>query len=177
MQTDIPELVLGNPALSAALTVVVLALVHYQSGLSYREFRAIHIVRCRVFALLNSWARKRGRPLVATAAPPGESSAFVMHVGDTPRAVARRITDVFGPHLVATVKRRETAEGWQWAHSQWVQKHGDGLQTEVFLFAAPGIGTAVYAHVETSVTDPEGHITDAVRPGDGRGAFKTAFDT
>lgn len=176
MQPNIPELILGHPLLSTALVVAVLAVVNYQAGLSYREFRLLHILKCRLFALMDPWARKRGRPLVKTKAGPPDAPEYVTTVTATPRAVAQTISGAFGPHLLATAKRRQTVDGPQWSHSQWRQTHDDGRQTEVYLFPFGGGGTVVYAHVETQVEDPEGHLTDDVTPGDGRGAFKTAFE-
>ena len=171
MFTDIPDLVFQNPGLTIALTALVAFAVNYQRGLTYREFRFLHIAKCYAFSILNSRARKHGRPLVRTAS----DEDYVRTIDATPRTVARRITDEFSPHLVATAKRRWTRNGYEWSHSQWVFFHGDGDQTEAYLFSNPDGTTDVYAHVETSVTDPEGHIRNEQRHGDARNAFATVW--
>lgn len=165
---DILEIVFSNPALTVTLTVLVLGAVNWQRGLTYRELRLAHIVKCRVFSILDPWARKRGRPLVNEA----NDADYERTIDANARTVSKAIMDVFDPHLVATAKRRTSG----WTHSQWVQIHGDGLQTEVYLFRNPDGTTDVYVQVETAVTDPEGHLEDEQTHGDARGAFASAWE-
>lgn len=170
LQTDVVDTVLSEPLLVIALGVVIYTLVRYQRGLSYTEFIIAHRAKCIVFRILDGPASKRGRPLVADKSDASEE--FVRHTDATPRTVARRLRSArFDPHLVATAKRRDG----QCAHSQWVQFHDGEKQTEVYLFPSNG-GTDVYAHFETSVRDPEGHLTDEQTPGDPLGAVANALD-
>lgn len=179
LATDLPELVFGDPLLTALVTAIVVAAVAYQRGLSYRRYRALHRAKYAAFARLDPVARRHGRPLVRTKHG-RDDPEFVAAVGFPPERVTRALVadTALDYHLVATAKRRRTARGMQWAHAQLAAFHDDGTQTEVVVFpAADGRGTALYAHVETAVTDPEGHVTDAQTPGDPRGvlAVETLF--
>ena len=174
--TDVERLILENPALVLTLTALVAFAVHWQKGLTYREFLMAHRIKCYAFLLLDPIATRYGRPLVYTKPAAPNSDEYVRTVQDSPHEVAMQIDDVFSPHLIATAKRRHTVDGPQFAHSQWRQVHDDGMQTEVYLFQAAGGGTVVYAHAETRVEDPEGHLTDAQYPGDYFGAFASAYD-
>lgn len=169
MLTDIQEFVMSNPELVVGLTVLVTIGVHYQKGLTYREYRFIHIGKCWAFYALNSWASKRGRPLVRTI---GEDS-FVMSVDENPRSVYSTLSEEFSPHLIATAKK---AEDGSWSHSQLVQFHDDKRQTEAVLFSNPDGTTDVFGHLETSVTDPDGHVSDAQEPGDPLGAIQNVLE-
>jgi len=50
-------------------------------------------------------------------------------------------------------------------HFVWM--HEDGHQSEVYVFA----DGSLYAHLETAVTDVEGHLSDGIEPGDVRGVL------
>jgi len=169
--TDIPELVLSEPLLLGALTVLVIVGAHYQRGLTYREFRYAHVAKCYLFAALDDWARKRGRPLVRTK---GDAD-YVETVDENARALASTLWGPFDPHLIATAKRRRAGAGYQWTHSQFVYYHGDGTQTEVYLFANDDGTSDVYAQVEGAITDPEAHLTEDQRHGDARAAYAAAI--
>lgn len=174
MAPSIPDAILADPFLLVALTIAVRSAVAWQRGLTWPEYRITHRIKCRAFQLLDPVATRYGRPLVRTKGYAPGSPEFVEHIHDPPSTVAKRIKPYFSPHLIATAKRRETHDGLQFAHSQWRQVHGDGLQTEVYLFPA-GSGTDVYAHVETVVEDPDGHLTDGQQPGDALGSFDSAY--
>jgi hypothetical protein len=206
LPTDIPEVVLARPRLLVALTVVVVALAHWQAGLTYREYRLAHRTKTWLFAGLDARAGgylvgpirrlvrrvvdKRTamqvteyidgvtdkRPLVRTKAY-RDSASFVRTVDAPSRAVFDRLTAAGDPHLVATVKRRAIpGGGYQWAHAQVVFRHADGTQTEAFIFDNKDGTTDVYAHVEGVFTDPRAHLSDEQREGDGRGAVAAALD-
>lgn len=174
--TNLQDVVLSDPALLAALALLVRGAVAYQTSLTYPEFIAAHRLKCRVFQLLDPIATRLGRPLVHTKEYREEDEEFDRTVPEGPKMVASRIGDVFDGHLVATAKARMTPNGIQFAHSQWRQVHGDGTQTEVFLFRNPDGSTDVYVHHETAVEDPEGHLTDHQGQGDVRGAFASAYE-
>lgn len=195
LPTDLPQYVLDRPVLVVGLTLVLLALANWQAGLTYREYRLAHRVKVALFAGLDDRAGgyllgpvrelvarvvdertavnvtqyiddvTDDRPLVQTKGYRDDPS-FVRTEDASPRAVYRTLSDVGDGHLIATAKRRETPTGLQWAHSQLVFRHGDGTQTEVFLFDAGDEGTDIYAHLEGVFTDPRAHLRDDQRQGD-----------
>jgi len=172
---DIPEFVLGNPALLVALTAVILALAQWQRTLTYREYRLAHTVKLVLFNALDDWASRRGRPLVRTKGY-REDAEFVQTLHQPPRSVYQQLAGAFDPHLIATAKARTTPDGRQWSHSQLVTYHDDGKQTEVFLFDNGDGSTDLYAHFEGSVSDPAAHLTDPQRDGDVRGVLNEVLD-
>lgn len=80
-------------------------------------------------------------------------------------------------NLVSTRKYRTHHDGGkQWAVGSYVYDPADtDWQHHVFLFKAPDGGTDVYGHRETSVTEPVGHLTDGVTPGDPENRARTAL--
>lgn len=167
---NLQDLVLSNPWLLAVLTVAVLAVVAYQRTLTYREYRTAHVVKSLVFRVLDPLATRRGRPLLAHV-DGATHPEFLRTYPATPRETFRRLrAGGFDPHLVATTKVRSLGNGQrEVSHSQLVYYHDDGTQTEAYLFpAGHGNTTDVYAHHETSVTDPAGHLTDKQTDGDAR---------
>lgn len=187
LPSDIPSAVYDRPALLAILLVAVAAAVHWQAGLSYREYILAHRLKCYLFSILNPAATRHGRPLVRTKGPAGQSDEFVTTVKKPPRAVARRLHGPFETHLVATAKARERlrpdpydypTKELQFAHSQWVTFYdidGERWQTEVYLFERSH-WTDVYAHAEPAVTDPQNHTEGRQLPGDAHGKFAEIFD-
>lgn len=172
---NIEEIVLSDPVLLIGLTLLLIIGVHYQRGLTYREFRMLHMLKCYVFAALDSRARELGRPLVWTKEYREDSPDFLETIEVSPKNVALELRKYgCSPHLLATAKCRKTSTGVQWAHSQWVYFHDDGLQTEIYLFSSED-STDVYAHLEGSVTDPKAHLDNKQIHGDPRGVFKQAI--
>jgi len=102
---------LQNPAVLAVLTLVMVALLRYQRGLSWHEYRAIHRPKVRLFPILDRLS-------------PGGFDSFVNDKGyrddaeylttrdSSVKAVWRRLVDAGGsPHLISSIKRRETPTG------------------------------------------------------------------
>lgn len=171
--------ILTNPVLLVALASLIVLGVHYQRGLSYREYITAHRVKCLVFQVLDPLARKRGRPLVHTKGY--NDGEHVRTPSMSPREVAEKIRPEFSPHLIASAKRRNLPDGsFEFAHSQWVQLYehdGREFQTEVFLFPSkrsPG-GTDVYVHVEPAVTSPRAHLSGEQYDGDVHDRFVDAW--
>ena len=178
---NIQEVVFDNPLALAALTLVMILGVHYQRGLSFREYRALQRGKNAVFPALDSWARSNGHFLVRTKGREGpESPEHLSTTPASPREVYRELRDAgFSPHLLASAKRRPhpAGEGWQYAWAQLIYNHPEVTgQTEVYLFRQPGGGTAIYAHNETSVTDPEGHLRDEQVDGDPLGTVPASLN-
>jgi hypothetical protein len=172
---SLPNLILSDPLLTGAVTVAVLALVAWQRTLTYSEYLGAHRIKTIVFRVLDPIFRRRGRPLIRWKKYNKNDAEYVRWTPESPRKVGKIIQSDFTPHLIATAKYRDIPRGTQPAHSQYRQLHDDGAQTELILFAGIDGGTDVYAHVETSVEDVEGHLTDKQFQGDARAAFKQAY--
>jgi len=163
----LPE-VFSHPAAMAALVLVLFALLQYQRTLTWPEYRRLHALKVRFFPQIDRYttlfaiSRKGYR----------EADAEFLQTWDsTPKETFRTLVRIGGsPHLLNSVKLRSTPDGtpqYSAAHVVWT--HDDGTQTEAYVFDN-GDGTSdLYAHHETSVTDPDGHMTDAQRDGDPRG--------
>lgn len=172
MQTNIPDLILGNPVLLGVLTVVILALVAYQRTLSYREYQTIHIIKTLVFRVLDPLASRRGRPLINDKGG-RDDAEYLTEWDGTPRDVLTTLSaEGWDYHLVSTDKRRPNGT-LDSGHA--VFYHDDGRQTEVYVFDNGDGTTAVYAHEETSTTDPDGHLSDPQDDGDPRGVVRQAL--
>jgi len=163
---------LTHPAALAVLTVVMLAALQYQRTLSWREYATIHRLKVAVFPALDS----RWPHFVHRKGPPEASSEYLRTVDAGVRETWQCLVDAGGsPHLLSSVKRRpETTGEYSAAHVVWT--HDDGTQTEAYLFRSAGGGTDVYAHRETSVADPDGHLTDGQTNADPRGVVTAALE-
>ena len=148
--------VFDQPLAYALLVVAVYAALRYQATLTWTEYRPLHAAKVRLAPVANAvWSgvvnEKGGR----------DDAEFV---GTTDRSVPdtfRYLTERgFRPHLVNSVKRRTGPKAYapQYSAAHLVAIHSDGRQTEAYLFRADDEHTDVYAHVETAVTDPHGHI-------------------
>jgi len=170
---DVPELIYSEPLLATALAAVLVALVHYQRGLAYREVVALEYLKARVFDALDAQATKHGRPLAREV----HADDFVTTIDATPREIVRQIRPPAQPNLTSTAKFRIIDGDVEWAHSQWAIRYdhdGDAMQTHVVLFTN-GTETAVYAHVEPSVTTPEDHTEGEQLHGDAHSKFADAY--
>lgn len=156
---------LNQPELIAAVTLIVAAIVHYQRGLTFREYRELMRFKRRVFPILDRMQPFNFRSFVH---PKGAPEADPEHYATTDadaRTVWRRLTDAGGsPHLVSSLKRRPNGMLSKW-HFVWT--HEDGTQTEVYVFS----DGALYCHHETAVSDVDGHLSDGIEPGDPRGVL------
>jgi len=155
-----PQLV---PILGAALAAVRV----WQSRLTWTEFRTFHGIKL-LGAQWRGWFvhEKGGR----------DDAEFLTTYNGTVRAAARTLVDAGGSyHLINAVKRRPGEYGDQYSLAHVVWSHADGTQTEAYLFRNDDGTTDVYAHRETSVSDPVGHLTDPQRDGDPRGIVKDAL--
>ena len=149
--------VFDEPLAYALLVVAVYAALRYQATLTWTEYRPLHAAKVRLAPVADAvWGgvdtEKGGRD------DPEFLGTTDRSVADTFRYLAAR---GFRPRLVNSVKRRDKILGierTQYSAAHLVSIHPDGRQTEVYLFAMPDGETDVYAHVETAVTDPRGHI-------------------
>lgn len=176
---DVTEFVFENPEVLAALTAAIIAVVRYQASMSWREYRMIHRLKTALFPLLDRYTTI-SVSFVNSKAGRESDDEFVGTYDGGLRGCARALLDDgFVYHLVNSVKSRPRPSGGsQYSQAHLVKIHDDGKQTEVYLFhGLDGQGVDVYAHVETAVTDPDGHILETEQvDGDARGTLDGAFD-
>lgn len=159
-----------------ALAVVMRAGLAWQSDLSWPEYRTAHGIRRLLFPVLQRRAplgfdsfvnRKRGRT----------DDEYLRTVDADVRATVGRLRAGGGSlHLISSLKRRPADHGDPLTAAHVVWTHDDGSQTEAYLFANDDGTTDAYAHHETSVADPDGHLTDPQHDGDPRGVVTDALD-
>jgi len=170
----LPDVIASNPLLLAGLLVAVALVVAYQRTLSWPEYRRLHAVKLRVLP----WVDRLTSLFVVSNKGYRDDAEYVATVPRDSRETFRVLVDGGGsPHLVNSVKRRTRPDGttdWSRVHVVWI--HDDGSQTEAYAFANGDGSTDVYAHHETSVLDPEGHLSDGQRDGDPRGVVRAALD-
>jgi len=153
----LPE-ALTDPVPLAALTLVLYALVRWQTTLTWPEYQTLHGLRRRYFAALDALGDRLGRSLVNDKGG-RDDPEFLVTVSGSVKDVAKTLTRGGGSyHLLSTIKRRPGDHGDRLsaAHVVWV--HEDGQQTEAYLFDNSTATVDIYAHVEAAVTDPENHV-------------------
>jgi hypothetical protein len=184
---DIPALIHGNALLLGALAVVMIVLVNYQKGLTYREAVVTEFAKARVFSALETVLpvtlprigripspSQLDRPLTREA----HADDFVGTIDATPREIVSTVRPPFQPNLTSTAKYRVLDGQTVWAHSQWAEiyrQDGQDWQTHLILFPA-GNATDVYVHVEAPPTDPERHTEGEQLLGDAHGRFSEAWN-
>lgn len=187
---------LGNPLLLLGVTVLIVLAYHYIRGMPYAEFVFWTQVKHRVALLLETTNLANVAESVGLSIPGlRKLSAFIasirlvttkqyrnddeylLTIEKGPKDLARGFKRIgIAQHMIAGSKRRETPEGKQWAHSQWVYQHADGTQTEIWLYRN-GDGTVdIYAHHEESIFNPPGHLNTPFTPGDPAGALDPVLD-
>jgi hypothetical protein len=159
----------SDPRLLAALVLVLAAILQYQRTLSWHEYKRLHALKVRFLPIVDRYtnlfviSNKRYR----------DDREYLTTVDGTVREVWQTLVDAGGtPHLVNSVKQRPLPDGTrQYSAAHVVWNHAEtGEQTEAYLWSNPGAGTVdVYAHGETWVLDPDGHMNDPQTDGDPRG--------
>lgn len=163
------DVALDLPTVAALVTIIVVFVARFQAGLTYHEYRFLHRLKSKTL--------KRVAPhLVNRKAHRDQAPEYIETVQEKPKVVATQLLKEFSPHLPATTKERVLPGGeTQMSHSQFVYFHGDGWQTEIYLFDNGNGTTDVYGHHEPSVKEPDEHITSGPiqrgEPGDPRGVY------
>lgn len=155
----IAEIIFETPELLAALGAVVYAVVRYQRGLSWYEYRTLHGLKRLVFPILNE-STALGVSVVNDKRHRANATEYVRTTDRSIRDMAGALVAVGGSyHLVNSLKSRPEANGTgvEYSRAHVVFFHDDGTQTEIYLFRGSD-GTDVYGHHETAVTDPDEHI-------------------
>jgi len=185
----LPEL-FTNPLAYAALVVAVVAVVAWQATIGFGTAWRIN----RAKQLLFPVADRFRRPLVRHVRRYSPTAAGVLN-GVIPHLIHEkgRTTDAeyletwaarpgtafdrlraagFVPNLASSLKRRPGSHGTpKLSILSMVYYHEDGTQTEAYLFDNPDGTLDVYGHLETSVINPRGHLSDEQRDGDPRGVL------
>lgn len=162
-----------TPELALALGILLRVALAWQRGVSWYEYRTLHGLRRLVFPALQQHLpiapfvrRKGGR----------DDPEFVTTRDAGVRKTVRRLRAGGGTlHLISSLKRRPAEYGDPFSRAHLVWTHANGRQTEAYLFANDDGTTDVYAHVETSVSDPEGHLSDTQTDGDARNVVEIAL--
>lgn len=167
------EIFTEYPAVAVALGLLLRAGLAWQRGLSWYEYRTLHGLKRLVFPVLDarltfvSFVNGKG----------GHDDAEYLRTVDAsvPELVGTLRNAGGTLHLISALKRRPATRGDPLTRAHLVWTHDDGHQTEAYLFANDDGTTDVYAHVETGVTDPLGHLTDTQTDGDARGIVADAL--
>jgi hypothetical protein len=164
---------LQNPVALALLTVAILALLQYQRTLSWREYRTLHGLKVMLAPIVD----RRTTLFVLSRKGYRDGPEFLATRDAPVAAVWRRlVAEGASPHLINSVKVRPTPDGTrQYSAGHVVWTHRNGTQTEVYLFENPDGTTDVYAHHETGVANPDGHLTDGQTDGDPRDVVRMAL--
>jgi hypothetical protein len=165
LQSSLLPETLQDPLFIAVATLVIIAAVAYQRDLTYREYREWMRLKRRLFPILDRLEPFGFSSFVHEKDVPKDDDEFYAHTDLEPRELWRRLTAEGGdPHLVSSLKRRPVGQLSKW-HFVWM--HGDGTQSEVYIFP----DGAVYVHHETGVQDVDGHLSDGIEAGDVRGVL------
>ena len=161
------ELLTENPGLVAVVAVVVRALRAYQKELTWSEYRVVHQFKRVVLPIIKDVTR--GRVFVVSEKGGRDDAEYITTADAEYRDVVRSLRKANGTlHLINSIKRRPDTHGDQLSVAHLVWSHADGQQTEVYLFSNSDGSTDIYAHVETGVSDPLGHLTNEQYDGDTR---------
>lgn len=173
---------LSGPVAIALVTLAVAAVVHYQRGLTWSEYRQIHRAKVRLFPHLQRVA-PGGFDSFINAKGYRDDGEYLVTRNQSVRAVFKQLVAEGGsPHVVCSIKRRTWPDGatqYSAAHVVWM--HADGSQTEAYLFGPVEKGpvgtptTDIYCHHETAATDVDGHLSDPQTNGDPRGVVRDAL--
>jgi len=170
------ELLSDYPWLLALVAVLARLARAYQHGLSWLEYRVLHRLKRGVFPPLDS--ALDGRALLVSGKGGRDDEEFLATSSASLWTVAARLRRGGGsPHLLNSLKRRPDEHGDRLSGAHLVWTHDSGDQTEAYLFRNADGSTDVFAHYETSVDEPLGHLTDAQHDGDPRGVVREALRT
>jgi len=161
------QLLQEYPELLVAVTVLVRAALAWQTQLTWHEYRTLHRLKRGVFPVVNRYA---GTAILWVSNKGGRDDPEYIDTLDKPyREVVTDLRRGGGTlHLLNSLKRRPDTHGDSLSVAHLVWTHADGKQTECYLFRNSDGTTDLYCHVETSVSDPLGHLTDRQKDGDAR---------
>jgi hypothetical protein len=175
---DVVTILTENPELAAALVAVLRMGLAYQRSVTYTEFRTLHAGKRALFPTLQR-VTPSGLSFVNRKGYRKNDDEYLQTADESVRAVAKRLRRAGGSyHLLSSIKRRKTLAGRQYSVAHLVWTHGDGKQTECYLFRSVEDGkTDVYAHSEASVTNPTDHLDGPQPDGDPRGVVRAGLSS
>lgn len=189
----LPE-VFSNPLAYAALIVALVAVVAWQASIGFKTAWKINQGKRVLFPLADRFRRpllrrlRRHSSAVATVVGGviphlihekgrSDDAEYLETWACRPGTAFNRLRDAgFVPNVASSLKRRPGPLNGAAELSvlSMAYYHDDGTQTEVYLFDNADGTLDAYAHHETSVTDPEGHLSDPQADGDPRGVVPSA---
>ena len=166
------ELLREYPLLLAAVALTARIARAWQTQLTWGEYRTFHRFKRGVFPIVD---RVAGGAILWVSEKGGrDDPEFERTVRGTVREVVRDLQRAGASlHLLNSLKRRPedfadgdtTGDPLTAAHAVWaVDETGD--QVEGYLFENDDGTVDLYAHTETSIDDPLGHLTDPQTDGD-----------
>jgi len=160
----IPE-TFQDPIVIASIGLGIALVLHYQRGLTFREYATLQRFKPRVFAMLDVLKPFGYDRFIHEKQMPNAEEEFLKTTDLSPRELWTRLRTAGGsPHLLSSTKRRPDGSLSKW-HYVWT--HEDETQTEVYIYPCGD----VHIHHETSVTDIDGHLSDGITAGDPRGVL------
>lgn len=164
-----------HPELAFVLALILRAGLAWQGELTWYEYRTLHGLKRLLFPVLD-----RRLTFVSFVNPKGgrDDPEFLRTLDYSPAYVVGTLRQAGGSlHLINALKKRPASPlmGDSLTAAHVVFTHDDGMQSEAYLFDNGDGTTDVYVHVETSVTDPVGHLTDAQTDGDARDVVADAL--
>lgn len=130
-----------------------------------------------LYEAADKFLRPLGRPTIRNIDQRGAGD-YVTTAAASPDEVEVALDDAgYDRNLLSTRKYRSAHDGGrQWAVGSYVLDPADtDWQHHVYIFPSPDGGTDIYAHRETSVRDPHGHVTDEQTGGDPNDRVETAL--
>ncbi len=169
----LPE-VFSDPRYYSVLLLAIVLLVQYQRTLSWTEYKQIHKLKVRYFPLIGQFtslfliSHKGGR----------DDAEYIETVDKSVKEVFTQLNKNGGsPHILCSIKKRPNPDGegtqYSAAHILWLKGNN---QNEAYLFENDDGSTDVYAHRETAVTDPVGHMSDKQVDGDPENIIRPALE-
>jgi hypothetical protein len=171
--STVTDTLASSPELLAVAAVALRALLAWQRGLTWPEYRTLHTLKRLLFPRL---ARHAPDVLLWVSDKAGREDAEFIATYPAPLRPTVHDLRAGGAtlHLLASVKRRpgEYGDRLSAAHLRW--DHGTD-QTEAYLFRNADGTTDVFAHFEASPETPLEHLDGAQTDGDPRGVVHRAL--
>lgn len=182
------ELLREYPQLVAVVAIVARVARAWQASLTWPEYVVVHRFKRGVFPVVDRLAGTRlpvvgvripGPVLLVSDKGGRDDAEYDRTAEGTVREVAADLRAAGASlHLLNSLKRRPadfaddaTGDTLSGAHVVWTIDETNE-QLEVYIFENDDMTVDIYAHSETSVDDPLGHLTDEQIDGDEFGILK-----
>lgn len=187
------QVIFNNPVALGVLTLALIGVILWQATLPYKVVAQINRGKRLLFPPIERFKRplvKQARKVSPTLATvlQGVIPHLIHDKGRTNddeyiktwecsrREAFDRLKDAgLNPNVASSLKRRPGSHGqnppMQLSVLSMVQYHDDGTQTEFYVFDNGNGSVDIYAHNETSITDPKGHLNNPQVDGDPKGVL------